>query len=701
MSNRRDMEPTLDFYELRRRHEEYKNSQRQARGETDEPVEDEQPVAAEPEAVTEADIPAAEPAVDAVAEDIGGEIAGEAARLNVEDDVDAAPEDGEPLADDAFEDEVLDDGDFDAANAEDAGQDNPNPFDPFIHAFKGIRGKLSKRFRRGGDAGDEDEDELYEDEAPYEDEDFEGEPQADGAEPASPAVEPVIDELPETAQPADVEDIFEGAPQRPADEALETDGDIDPDGDAPDEGDEDFDDEDDEDEDDSPRKPSGFKKFLRLFVVPIDEDEAEGDDDEDYDEDDWDGEDAGPEDDPEGGAFEGPADVSGDIEGGPEMSDLNNVNSELTNELAAALETSGMSRRERRELALRQAAEKAAREAAEQAEAAASQAEAEVADAAEAAEQQVEEAAQQVAQTVEAAQQKAEQALEADAIEDVASGIVNIDTVKDDYDAILDEPTREFKPVSKLDLDELAEDKKSDDGDDEDDEEEEEDEKPRRGLFGRRRKSRDEDEDEDDEDEDDDEDDEDDEEDRKRSRRRRRQRYDEDDEDEYDEYDDYDDEDDDDYDDDYDDYDDEDGASFGHVLLGILKGFLTAVMLLLFVVVVLNVLNVFGVLSLENFARRLPDKMVSVFLPSEGMKQRLNVEANANPAPVVEQPVIEQPAEQPVVEQPVVEQPVVEQPAEQPAVEQPVVEQPVAEQPAAEQPAPEQPAEQQETVSVG
>ena len=54
---------------------------------------------------------------------------------------------------------------------------------------------------------------------------------------------------------------------------------------------------------------------------------------------------------------------------------------------------------------------------------------------------------------------------------------------------------------TKLDLDELAEDKKSDDGDDEDDEDEEEDEKPRRGLFGRRRKSRDEDEDdEDDED---------------------------------------------------------------------------------------------------------------------------------------------------------------------------------------------------------
>ena len=42
------------------------------------------------------------------------------------------------------------------------------------------------------------------------------------------------------------------------------------------------------------------------------------------------------------------------------MSDLNNVNAELTNELAAELGTPGMSRRERRELALRQAAQKAA-----------------------------------------------------------------------------------------------------------------------------------------------------------------------------------------------------------------------------------------------------------------------------------------------------------------------------------------------------
>ena len=38
-----------------------------------------------------------------------------------------------------------------------------------------------------------------------------------------------------------------------------------------------------------------------------------------------------------------------EIEGGPDMSDLNNVNAELTNQLAADLETAGLSRRERRE----------------------------------------------------------------------------------------------------------------------------------------------------------------------------------------------------------------------------------------------------------------------------------------------------------------------------------------------------------------
>ena len=32
MSNKREIEPSLDYFELRRRHEEYKNSQRQKDG---------------------------------------------------------------------------------------------------------------------------------------------------------------------------------------------------------------------------------------------------------------------------------------------------------------------------------------------------------------------------------------------------------------------------------------------------------------------------------------------------------------------------------------------------------------------------------------------------------------------------------------------------------------------------------------------
>ena len=132
------------------------------------------------------------------------------------------------------------------------------------------------------------------------------------------------------------------------------------------------------------------------------------------------------------------------------MSDLNNVNTELTDALAAGLETSGMSRRERRELAQRMAAEKAAAEQAARAEAEALEADAK--QAGEAAAQQ----AGEVAQAVEA--EIAEKALEADAIQDVSSGIVNIEPAQDAYDAIMDEPTREYKTVSKATLDDLMQD---------------------------------------------------------------------------------------------------------------------------------------------------------------------------------------------------------------------------------------------------
>ena len=45
------------------------------------------------------------------------------------------------LLDDALQDD-------EAQDDEETANDNPNPFDPFIHAFKGIRGKLSERFGR-------------------------------------------------------------------------------------------------------------------------------------------------------------------------------------------------------------------------------------------------------------------------------------------------------------------------------------------------------------------------------------------------------------------------------------------------------------------------------------------------------------------------------------------------------------------------
>jgi hypothetical protein len=119
------------------------------------------------------------------------------------------------------------------------------------------------------------------------------------------------------------------------------------------------------------------------------------------------------------------------------------------------------------------------------------------------------------------------------------------------------------------------------------------------------------------------------------------------------------------------------------VLLGILKGFLTAVMLLLFVVVVLNVLNIFNVVNLSGLASRLPTRMAAIFLPSEGMKQRINVEANANPAPVAEgQPLVPQAAEAPA-----------EQPQSAPVEEAPVEEAAPEEAPAEEAPAEEAPAE--------
>jgi len=684
MSNKLDAEPSLDYYELRRKHQEYKDSLRKARTEADAQTGAQAEERTDVGEIAEVDV---RPAAEEKREIGWNGIADTVEPIPDEDATIPSQSEGLVVEDLEYagdgDEAVSDDGDQDDTDEGEA--ENPNPFDPFLRVFRNVRSRIGRRFGREepDDEYEDEDDEVLTDDADGEaltdaPEDDANAPSPDdtwqlGGSAPRPAADPAVDE-------AVAEDIFEELPARRGIAPAPVDPD---DEDEYESGDEDGEDDGDEEayEDDEPDKVSGFKKFLRLFVVPIDEEQADDEDGEDEygdeedeeeassprrglfrrraeaaDEDEYDEDDAEPRGDGEAADIEPIADGRQDqhgadeIEGGPDMSDLNNVNAELTNELAAELGTPGMSRRERRELALRQAAQKAAEEAQEAA-------------------KQAQTAAGDAAQAVQAEEKKVEaaveKALEPDVIENVASGIVNIEQpAKDEYDSLLDEPTREYKAVSKLNLDEFMEQKKAAaDEDDEDEEDDEEEEKPRRGLFGRRKRAE---EDEDDEDEDDE--DEDDEEEDVKPRRGlfgRRKRAEEDDEDEDDDEEDYDeddeneddrrsrrrgrrryDEDDDDYDDDdyddYDDYDDdEDSATFGHVLLGILKGFLTAVMLLLFVVVVLNVLNIFNVLSLENFARRLPDKMVNVLLPSENMKKRINVEAGADNAPMVQEAPVE------------------------------------------------------------
>ena len=407
MSNRRDIEPSLDYFELRRKHEEYKNSQRQKSAPEVEaaPVAEVAPKAAPepvtepvgPEPVAEA-APAAEPArtdsaqsVETPAADVPEDAAPAAqdgpAALNLSDTPDDASDDG-----DVPQDELADD-----AFVEDEAGGNPNPFDSFIHAFKGIRGKLSGRFgRRRQDDGDYDDEPLdddvpVDDNVPLEERLVDEVPaEADEADSAGGGAAPVVAAPAENA-PADsvaVEDISDEAPAaQPPRRPLADDADAPQDGDFDDDGDYDDDDYDDDyDEDDRPERVSRFKKFLRLFVVPISEEERAADDMPEDDVDDEYGdrpdegdrladdadraEPAARRESADGGDAAWAAPRVEENEGGPDMSDLNNVNTEVTDALAAGIEGTGMSRRERRELAMRLAAEKAAAEAAAQAEAA-------------------------------------------------------------------------------------------------------------------------------------------------------------------------------------------------------------------------------------------------------------------------------------------------------------------------------------------
>ena len=757
MFNRRDTSPTYDYEELQRRHAEFKERKRQEMSKKDSPAEapaapgkapacaesaQEPIVPAEPEITFEPEIipeenlsfenadipqeipvdpgveaPAAETVEDTLADDVppGDEI--------TFDEEDAYSEEEYPeeeYAEEAYEDE----GD---------PRQNPNPFDSFFSVFAKIKGKFSKKKA----AAEEDEyygyeDEFSEENLPADDSDipegeYDGEPAEDQPEEVYAGEdipeEEYVEEAPVSrrirfgrrreAAPADESEIYTGedAAEDIAEDVIAGDGyaedtdayndnydDAGYDEDA--EAYEDYADEEYGDEFDSEapaeKKIGKFGRFMRLFVVPVDEDEDEPSgenwDETAYDDGDYPEEDYGSDYDPSADLPEyayqentvteqirqstEPAEDA--IEGGLDnMADQNRINPELSRTLAADLENPGMSRRERRELAARLAAEEAARKAEEE------KMFADVEDAAPA-----EDASESITELF------VEEPLEADVVEDVASGIVEIKEVAEpSIDvSVVDEPTREFKPVSKMSFDEFMdtvekqdeeeaeeeaeeeeeeveekprkglfgrrkskkvveeyddEEDEEDYDDDEDEEEEEVEEKPRKGLFGRRKSKKvveeeydDEDEDYEDEDEEDYEDEEEEEEvpvkrsrkSRREKRRSRRDRYDDDedydDEDDYDAYDDeeeYDDE----YEDDYEEYDDDEdydegGSSFGR---SILRFFIVIISLVLIFAILLlgaNILNVIDVISLTPLADRLPEQVSDILLFSEDTKHMLS-----------------------------------------------------------------------------
>lgn len=600
MSNNRDNGPELDYYELRRRHEEYKSRARMVQ-------EDAQPEAAEPpreRAKPRGPKPQA-PAPEPVEEEIpvADEPSAPADPLAqyVEDDEDALP------ADEDYADEA-------------APADNPNPFDSFIRFFHGVKDNLAAR-REARDAELENMDDLSEEElaalAADEDDalDFdEISPAPERKSPPQPIQPRMTEPQSDAAEALDIEDPapvsrrarrhaqpetdIEGAPI-----AEDYEGDFD---------EEDFDEEYLDGEEDAPR--GGFKKFLSLFVTRIDDEDAEDGM--------QDAEDAAPtprkskrrdaEDADDAFYNEFIRSVHGESKGGQNMDEMNKPVSDNAQQMAEGLETSGMSRRERRERAMRLAAEEAARKAEEE------------------------------------ARRAAELPPEPLFVDDVeAPAPVSIEpeapapvSIEPEAPAmpVVEEPTREYKPVNVRDVQEAAASGLFDlpeeavsapadeDGGADEDGDDAADGKPRRGLFGKKRdRYDDDDEDEDDEDYDDeDEEDDEDEDDDRPARRglfgRRKNRADEDDEDEED--DDYDDDEDDDYDDDededddYDEYDDEydddeyddDDAprSIGYHVLGVLKSIAIIVVILALLVVGMNYLYANGT---PNLVPALHDMM--------------------------------------------------------------------------------------------
>ena len=399
------------------------------------------------------------------------------------------------------------------------------------------------------------------------------EPDADAAQEVS---EEVAEDLPEDSPVEIPEDLPEDVPQEAEEvpeDALEDipeeiPQDLDPeeyddfDEDESEEdssGEENFDEEDFEEEEDEEDGESKLARFVGLFIRREEDSE----------------EDEGSASEEEEDSFFSPipSDLNTQMQGGDRfMEQRQKISTEMTESMAEGLGERGLSRKERRELALK-------------------------------------------------AQENSKSELEAEEPERV------------------DEPTREFKPVSreKLPAKEEAEEEKPTLLLDEislfDEEEDEEEESPRKRREQRKRKEsrrekkRDYDEDEED---DYDEDEEEYEPPIKKSRKKSR-RYEE--EDEYDDYDEdeeeYDDYDEDDYEprrrhshsrrrdyadydeDDYDDYDDEydedDGPSFGHSLLGFFKGLFGVIIFLLVVILVLNILHYTGTISLTGIKNKISE----------------------------------------------------------------------------------------------
>ncbi len=603
MSNTRDNGPELDFYELRRRHEEYKSRVRASKTINDTPVaerlerkqnksqalrEESAPIAPDAESPVEIHDAADEPELEVEEQD-------PLARL-VEMD-----EEGEDL--DNFEED-------------DRDAENPNPFDSFIRLFHGIKSNIAAR-REAREAAEMEalDDDLSEEElAALEME------EADDWEMADPVSTQKVasgntGSTPEQGEEIlDIEDAPEPVSRR---SSRRNKADLQSEEDYAEDTDSYLEDDDESaylEDDEMDDRGSGFKRFLNLFVTRVDEDEEEDEEDEEDEE--------VPINEPkpskEVRSKKSSDDeffekfihsVYSDTEGGHDMDEMNKSATDPIQKMAEGLETSGMSRRERRERAQRLAAQEAERKAEEARKAASVKPLFEVEPSLNTTEVEpsVDLPVIEITQKPEAEKLAVDMPIE--------------------IEESVDEPTREFTPVNmrevqgsvtKDDPFAIPEDQSfthskaddEDDDEDEDDEDEDVKKKPRRGLFGRRAAKYDEDDDDDedyDEDEDDDDDEDEDEEEDRHSRSRglfgrRKKSSDEDDDDddeddeEYDEY-----EDDDEYDDEddeYDDYDDEDEYDdrypISHHIFGVLKWVALLLVLLVLIVLGLNFLYASG-----------------------------------------------------------------------------------------------------------